>query len=269
MADQDNRGCSGSRKPQFISRRDLLWKAGEGIGGLAFAYLLGQQGLLAKDDVSAACSATLGIESPLAPRAPHFKPAGQNRDLAVHERRGEPCRHLRSTSRRCRSTTAAARQGKGEIRVRQGYPGPLDEEPVQLQTVWAVGDLGLRAVSACRERSSTIWRSSIPARANPTTTCCPTTSGTPGRILMGFPERRLLGDLRARQRKPEPAGFCCDLRSRAAGPSAVRPTGARGFLPAAYQGTVFRSTGDPILDLSPPSEHVTPEQQRARLDQLD
>ena len=42
-----------------------------------------------------------------------------------------------------------------------------------------------------------------------------------------------------------------------------------GFLPAAYQGTVFRSTGDPILDLSPPSQYVTPEQERARLDQLN
>src|SRR5262249_3867308 len=41
-----------------------------------------------------------------------------------------------------------------------------------------------------------------------------------------------------------------------------------GFLPAAYQGTVFRSTGDPILDLSPPSKYVTPEQERARLDLL-
>ena len=31
---------------------------------------------------------------------------------------------------------------------------------------------------------------------------------------------------------------------------------------------VFRAKGDPILDLTPPSEYVTPEQQRARLDHL-
>jgi hypothetical protein len=41
-----------------------------------------------------------------------------------------------------------------------------------------------------------------------------------------------------------------------------------GFLPASYQGTVFRSSGDPILDLKPPPGYVTPEQQRARLDHL-
>jgi hypothetical protein len=40
-----------------------------------------------------------------------------------------------------------------------------------------------------------------------------------------------------------------------------------GFMPAAYQGTVFRSTGDPIVDLKPPAG-MTAEDQRARLDAL-
>jgi len=35
--------------------------------------------------------------------------------------------------------------------------------------------------------------------------------------------------------------------------SAARTTGAPAFLPAAYQGTMFRSTGDPIVDLKPPA----------------
>jgi hypothetical protein len=41
-----------------------------------------------------------------------------------------------------------------------------------------------------------------------------------------------------------------------------------GFMPAAYQGTVFRSAGVPIIDLKPP-DSVTPEQQRARLGLLE
>jgi Protein of unknown function (DUF1501) len=40
-----------------------------------------------------------------------------------------------------------------------------------------------------------------------------------------------------------------------------------GFLPPAYQGTTFRSTGDPIVDLKPPTS-VSPEAERARLDFL-
>jgi hypothetical protein len=38
-------------------------------------------------------------------------------------------------------------------------------------------------------------------------------------------------------------------------------------MPAAYQGTVFRPSGDPIIDLRPPGD-LPPEQQRARLDHL-
>ena len=41
-----------------------------------------------------------------------------------------------------------------------------------------------------------------------------------------------------------------------------------GYLPAAYQDTVFRAAGDPILDLHPPAGSLNAEQQRAELDQL-
>jgi hypothetical protein len=40
-----------------------------------------------------------------------------------------------------------------------------------------------------------------------------------------------------------------------------------GFMPAAYQGTLFRATGDPIVDLKPPAG-LSVDQQRARLDAL-
>src|SRR5213596_458884 len=41
-----------------------------------------------------------------------------------------------------------------------------------------------------------------------------------------------------------------------------------GFIPASYQGTLFRSTGDPIVDLKPPAGVVSETQERARLDLL-
>ena len=40
-----------------------------------------------------------------------------------------------------------------------------------------------------------------------------------------------------------------------------------GYMPAAYQGTLFRAAGDPIVDLKP-AAGMTPETQRARLDLL-
>src|SRR6201981_154097 len=63
------------------------------------------------------------------------------------------------------------------------------------------------------------------------------------------------------------AGFVVLLDQKGA-PYAGPPNWQAGFLPAAYQGTVFRSKGDPILDLSAPSSYMSPEQERARLDQL-
>ena len=39
-------------------------------------------------------------------------------------------------------------------------------------------------------------------------------------------------------------------------------------MPAAYQGTVFRASGVPIIDLKPP-DSITPEQQRDRLSLLE
>ena len=40
-----------------------------------------------------------------------------------------------------------------------------------------------------------------------------------------------------------------------------------GFMPASYQGTLFRSSGDPIVDLEAPG-NLTTDQQRARLEVL-
>jgi len=40
-----------------------------------------------------------------------------------------------------------------------------------------------------------------------------------------------------------------------------------GFLPATYEGTLFRREGAPILDLAPPKS-IGEEQQRGRLDLL-
>jgi hypothetical protein len=51
------------------------------------------------------------------------------------------------------------------------------------------------------------------------------------------------------------------------GPNAGVANWNSGYLPAAFQGTVFRPSGDPILDLRPPAG-MPDEQQRARLDHL-
>src|SRR5215470_9089431 len=68
--------CTGKNETRFVSRRDLLFQAGEGIGGLALAYLLGQDRVLGAP-TSQACSADVK-DSPFLPKAPHFKPRAKS-----------------------------------------------------------------------------------------------------------------------------------------------------------------------------------------------
>lgn len=52
------------------------------------------------------------------------------------------------------------------------------------------------------------------------------------------------------------------------GPIGGQPNWSSGFMSAAYQGTLFRPVGDPILDLRGPT-HITQEVQREQLDLLE
>jgi len=49
------------------------------------------------------------------------------------------------------------------------------------------------------------------------------------------------------------------------GPTTGAPNWSSGYMPAAYQGTVLRSAGDPILNLHPPRD-LTREMQRSQID---
>ena len=57
------------------------------------------------------------------------------------------------------------------------------------------------------------------------------------------------------------------LMDKRGGPISGQPNWSSGFMSAAYSGTLFRPTGDPILDLRGPS-HVTKEAQREQLELL-
>jgi hypothetical protein len=55
------------------------------------------------------------------------------------------------------------------------------------------------------------------------------------------------------------------LMDKRGGPISGQPNWSSGLISAAYSGTLFRPTGDPILDLQGPT-HVTKEAQRNQLD---
>jgi len=248
-------------RPRYGSRRDFLFRAGEGISGLALAYLLNQDGLLA----AGGCENVPGVTSPYTAKPTHFKPRAKNvislfmcggvshidtfdPKPALDRYHGQPL------------------PGERDVQVQQGYPGPIMRSPYKFQKYGRSGmevselfphmatmvdDLALVRSAVGRSNDHSIshfeWN---------------TGALTPGSPSYGAWVAYGLGT----ENQNLPAFVV--IYDHRGGPFNGPNNWGAGYLPAAYQGTVFRSSGDPILDLQPPAAYVTPAEQRRRLDHL-
>ena len=248
-----------------LSRRDLLFRAGEGVSGVALAAMLARDGLLAKDAPEASCANRPGVTSPLQPRDSHFEPRAK---AVISLFLSGGVSHVDTFDYKPELTKHHGKplSGFGEVRVRQGYPGPLMRSPFEFKRhgqsgKWVselfphIGGMvdELAFLHSCQGRSN----DHVVAHYEWNT----------GSLLMGAPSVGSWVTYGLGSENQNLPGFVV-IYDRKGGPFSGPANWASGYLPAAYQGTVFRATGDPILDLTPPSEYMTPEQQRARLDQL-
>ena len=116
----------------FWDRREFLFTSGGGISGLALAYLLDRDGLLAAaaGAQSDACAAAGHWRQSLRAEAAAFQAARHGRHLALHGRRLEPGGHVRSQAGadQIRGQPIDGKV-KGDVIVRQGSPGPLMPSP--------------------------------------------------------------------------------------------------------------------------------------------
>ena len=260
MADGD---ISQTLRRRYISRRDLLFKAGEGISGLALAYLLNRETLLAADK-EIACSATTDAQTPVSPRPTHFT-SRANSVISLFMSGGVSHVDTFDPKPMLEKFHGQPLEGKGRIRVRQGYPGPLMRSPFGFRqfgenginvsnlfphVAGIVDDIAL--VRSCQGRSN----DHVLAHYEWNT----------GSLRMGFPSVGSWVTYGLGTENQSLPAFVVIYDPRG-GPFSGPTNWSSGFLPAAYQGTVFRSSGDPVLDLNPPDD-VTPGQQRARLDHL-
>ncbi len=260
MADDD---ISQTLRRRYISRRDLLFKAGEGISGLALAYLLNRETLLAADKETA-CSATTDAQTPVSPRPTHFTSRAKS-VISLFMSGGVSHVDTFDPKPMLEKFHGQPLEGKGRIRVRQGYPGPLMRSPFGFRqfgenginvsnlfphVAGIVDDIAL--VRSCQGRSN----DHVLAHYEWNT----------GSLRMGFPSVGSWVTYGLGTENQSLPAFVVIYDPRG-GPFSGPTNWSSGFLPAAYQGTVFRSSGDPVLDLNPPAD-VTPEQQRARLDHL-
>src|SRR5438094_8825027 len=114
-------------RPRSASRRDFLLRSGQGIGGLALASLLDQDGLLA-----AGCETIPGLTSPFSPKQPHFQPRAKN-VISLFMCGGVSHLDTFDPKPALDKYHGQPLPGEKDIQVQQGYPGPVMRSPYQFK----------------------------------------------------------------------------------------------------------------------------------------
>ena len=243
----------------FWSRRDFLFQSGGGISGLALAYLLNQDGLL-----GASCDAKPAGYNPYAPKQPHFKPRAKS-VISLFMSGGVSHLDTFDPKPALQKYAGQPLTGKGEVVVRQGNPGPLMPSPFQFKRYGQCGmDVSELFPILATKVDEIAWLRSVYGKSNDHVQAHYELNT--GKIQMGLPCVGSWVTYGLGSENQSLPAFVVIYDPRG-GPLGGPANWSAGYMPAAYQGTVFRSAGDPIVDLRPPAS-VNPEQQRDRLDLL-
>ena len=228
------------------TRRDLLNRLGGGLGTLGLAALLGRDNLLA------------------AGQGPHF-PAKAKRVISIFCYGGPSQVDTFDPKPDLDKYAGQAMTGVGDFTVSQGNPGGLMPSPWKFkrygQSGAAVSELFPEVARHVDDLA--IIRSMYAVSNDHGPALYQMNTGT---LLAGHPSVGSWLTYGLGTENENLPGYVVFTDHRG-GPINGAPNWGNGFMPAAYQGTQFRSTGDPIVDLKPPKE-MTPERQRKWLDLL-
>ncbi len=247
-----------SHKRFARSRRDFLRNAGSGLGAYALASMLDSDGLLPK-----AAAAT--APDPLAPKPPHFKPKAKSVIWLFIE--GGPS-HLDLFDPKPMLEKLAGQPVPASFGKVVTAMGTSNNTLMPSKRKWQQhGNSGIWVSDWLPETAKhvdnmTVFRACWADGLNHVGSVCQmnTCSILAGRPSLGSWVMYGLGS--ANQNLPSFV-VLTDASEVVGGPK----NWSSGFLPATYQGTQFRNTGAPILDLNPP-ETIGKDQQRGRLDLL-
>ena len=207
----------------FWNRRDFLFRSGGGISGLALAYLLNQQEVVAQGAAGCA-SSPVGL-NPNAAKAPHFKPRAT---AVISLFMGGGVSQVDTFDPKPALAKYAGEliDGKvdGDVQVRQGYPGPLMPSPF---TFKKHGHSGIEISDLFPHISKHVddlaFIRSVFGRSNDHVQA--TYEMQTGQIRNGISQPGFVGYLRPWFRKLEPARVRRADRLTAADPSAGQATG--------------------------------------------
>ena len=241
------------------TRREFLWQSGAGFTGLALTALLSQDGFF---PVRARGQEPGSMENPLAPHEPHFLPRAKNViflfmyggpsqvDLfdpkpVLAQKHGQTVelevrKNAKSNVTLLGSPFKFQKYGQSGMDVSELYPNlaRCADDLTVIRSMWA--DSFAHGSAMIQMNTGSIFQ---------------------GKPCLGSWAAYGLGTVN--QNLP---AFVVMLDPRG-GPIGGPPNWGAGYMPATFQGTQFRTTGDPILNLSP-LEPVTRAEQRHQLDYL-
>src|SRR5687767_15817907 len=240
------------RYAPFTSRRDFLQKAGAGCGLLALADLLQADGLLAADAPS-----LNSPNSPMAARPPHYAPKAKSIIWLFME--GAPS----SVDLFDPKPELTKRDGQRiDIDVFNGNPGPLMKSPFSFQQYGQSGAwVCEKYPNVAKHVDDFAFIKSLYSESNDHVPALYQINT--GIARPGFPSAGAWITYGLGSESQNLPGYV--VLGNNQGVKGGPLNWSAGFLPTSYQGTLFRSSGAPILNLTRP-EHVTREDQRAQLD---
>jgi hypothetical protein len=234
--------------PCGLTRREVVWEMGGGFAGLALTALLSADGFFGRHLRAAA---KVKDTSPLAPRSPHFATRARSviflimngapsqvdtfdykPELEKHAGKPLPAdkKFINSGGRKLGFLTPAFRKfrpgGKSGLLISDYFPRVREhaDKLAVLRSCHTDSHAHGSALVAMNTGSTFIGRPSLGS-------WCVYGLGTANQNLPGY----------------------VVIMDRRGGPISGQPNYGCGFMPAGYQGTLFRPTGDPILDLRGPA----------------
>jgi len=249
--------------PCGLTRREFVWEMGGGFAGTALAGLLAADGL-APSVLSAAPAA--GAQGPLAPRDAHFGVKAKSviflmmnggpsqvdtfdykPDLAKYG--GQPLppdkKYINSGGRKVGFLTPAFRPfrpgGESGLMISDYFPNVREHADK------------LAVIRSCHTDSHAHGSALVAMNT--------------GKTFIGRPSLGSWAVYGLGTENQSLPGYVVILDKRG-GPISGQPNWSSGFMPGAFQGTLFRPVGDPILDLRGPA-HIDRSTQRAQLDLLE
>ncbi|MBW3623752.1 MAG: DUF1501 domain-containing protein [Armatimonadetes bacterium] len=255
-----------NREPKITpcgqTRREFLWQSGAGFGGVALLDFLTRDGFFREAHAAEIKGAPAGDPSlnPLLSRAGHFAPKAKSviflfmfggpSHMDLFDRKPEL---EKNNGKEATVATRAGESAKGKLLASTRTWKRYGKSGLEVSDLYAnVGECAddLAILKGCYADSFAHGSALIQMNT--------------GSVRLGSPSVgawTLYGLGSENQNLP---GFVVLLDQRG-GPISGAPNWGAGYMPAAYQGTPFRSMGQPIVDLSAPAG-IGKDRQRSQLD---